>query len=80
MIGQADELHGDTRPGRIDAELPERVQRLPAAHQLLLEFEALFGAPAEDLEQQLVHGAEVVVHQLWFETGVFGDLAEVTAA
>ena len=64
VIGQRHEFHGDPGERGIGAESPQRPQRLRRLQHLRVHLEAFFGAAAEDLEEQLLHGAEVVVHQL----------------
>ena len=39
----------------------------------LVVVQHLLGTAAEHLQEQVVHGAEVVVHELGFEPGLLGD-------
>ena len=67
VIRQRHEFHRNPGERGIGAEPPQRPQRLRRLQRSRLHLKTFFGAAAEDLEEQLLHGAEVVVHQLRFQ-------------
>ncbi|MDF2584959.1 MAG: hypothetical protein K0R33_3602 [Mycobacterium sp.] len=74
VIGQTHEFHGQPGGLLVGAEQPDRPQRLRRQRRLQ-HHQSLFGAAAEHRQEQVVHGPEVVVHQLRLETGPLGDPA-----
>ncbi len=73
VIGERDEL-GRQRGARIvEAEVPERTQRLVGREGRCLAGESLLGPTPEHREVQLVHRREVVVDELRLEAGLGGD-------
>ena len=68
MVRQCDELGHEGGTTGIGVEAPQRPQRVVGGDGALEVREVLVGAAPEDLEEEVVHGAEVVVHELWLET------------
>jgi hypothetical protein len=64
VVGQRRELDGEDRTTLVGVEPPQRAQRAVGRDLALEADEALVGSAAEDLEEEVVHRAEVVVHQL----------------
>ena len=63
-FAERDELHRERGAAGVDVELPERSQRPVGGDRSFVAGEVLLGPPSEDLEEQVVHGAEVVVDEL----------------
>ena len=73
MVGQRNEFHRDRGGRRIGTEPPQRPQRLRRLQHHRLHLEPLFGAASKRRQEQVVHRAEVVVHQLRLERRPFRD-------
>ncbi len=69
VVGERGELHGQHCAPRVAAHLPERPERLPRLQRAVLVREGLFGAAPERREEQVVHRAEVVVHECGTHAG-----------
>ena len=68
VVGQRDELGHEGGATWIGIEPPQRPQRGVVGHGPLEVGEALVGPAPEHLQEEVVHGAEVVVHELRLET------------
>ena len=73
VVGEGDELDGQRRPAEVGAEPPQRPKRAVHFHRAGEAFDARFRAAAVGLEEEVVHAAEVVVHQLRLDTGLGRD-------
>ena len=69
MVRQGDELDGERGPSRVGVEAPEVPQRAVLGDGPFEAGDVLLGPTAEGLDEEVVHGAEVVVHQLRLQAG-----------
>ena len=67
VVGQGDELGHEGGTTGIGVEPPQRPQRVVGGDGSLEVGEVLLRPAPEDLQEQVVHGAEVVVHELRLE-------------
>ena len=68
MIGQCDELHRESGTSRVATEVPQSPKRLCRGQRLSLTFEAMGGAAPEEGQKEIVHGPEVVIDELGFQS------------
>ena len=69
MVRQRDELDVEGGAPEVGVELPQRMQRAVGRDRPFDAGHVLLGPTSEHLEEQVVHRAEVVVHELRLETG-----------
>src|SRR6516165_6063890 len=70
MVRERDELHRDRVIRGFVSEFPERPKRLRVVEYLSQPFEAALRPPPEQLDEQLVHRAEVVVDEAVVHAGL----------
>ena len=73
VVGQGDELDVQGCPAEVGAEPPQRPKRAVHLQRPGECVDTRFRAAAVDLEEEVVHAAEVVVHQLRLDAGLGGD-------
>ena len=73
VVRQRRELHDERGAAGIGVEVPERAQRAVGGHRSFDARHVRLGTAPEDLEEEVVHGAEVVVHELRLEAGLGRD-------
>ena len=75
MVPEGKQLVGESRGHLVAAELPHHPQRLLRAHAQRLgeAVEVLLGPPANDRNEEIVEGREVVLHQPGGHAGLGGQ-------
>ena len=64
MVGKGDELEGERGAPRVAVEPPQVAERSVRRNGALEAFEVLLGIATQDLDEQVVHRPEVVMHEL----------------
>ena len=75
VLGHRQELDREGCGTGVGVELPQSPERHPAGENALDARQILLGPATEDLDEEVVHAMEVVVHELRFEAGLGPDPA-----
>ena len=73
VVRERDELDRERGAAGVGVQLPERAQRPVGGDRALEAGEVLLGPAPEDLEEEVVHRAEVVVDELRLQAGLGRD-------